>query len=162
VITDDIQFDIEFVGDHTCDYIHEKRFSIYNNSKQLFDKNELKHIIEICDEKLDLTNYTILGIFDITKCKKNFMINCSNTKLSNIVCSNLNIELKELKCLSNNLTEINNLRLNNLVRLFCGYNKIINLNELSQNMPNLKYLDCAGNPIVSLNNLPRKINLFEL
>lgn len=185
MIANDIQFDIEFLDDTnnnltqsdsnfvarmssrfdnktsnellTRDYINEKRFSIYDNSKPLLNENELKQIIETCDEKLDLTNYTILGALDITKCEKNIVINCSNTKLSNIECSNPNIELKELKCLSNNLTDINNLKLNNLVRLFCGYNKIINLDELSQNTPNLKYLDCAGNPIISLDNLPEEL-----
>lgn len=51
--------------------------------------------------------------------------------------------------------------MNNLVRLFCGYNKIINLVELSQNMQNLKYLDCASNLIVSLDNLPEKLSYLN-
>lgn len=62
-------------------------------------------------KKLYLTNYIILETLDITKFEKNIIINCSNTNLFYIMCSNPDIELKELKCLSNNLTQINDLQI---------------------------------------------------
>lgn len=139
------------------DDINKKRFSIYDTLKPFLDDNEFKQNINVCDEILDLTKYIILGTLDIGKCKKNIKIICSNTKLSNIICFSPDIILKELRCVSNNLTEFDNAKLNNLVHLFCGYNKIKNLDKLSQNVPNLKYLNCAGNPIISLDNLPEKL-----
>lgn len=147
---------------YTTDLIYEKRFSIYDIVKPFLDENEFASNIAIAiaigKENLDLTKYTMHKTFDLakcpTQCKK---LNCSNTGLINIECSNPDIELEELKCLSNDLTELSDIKLNNLLRLFCANNKIVNLDKLSQNTPNLKYLNCAGNPITSLDNLPEKL-----
>lgn len=137
---------------HSCDNMNRKKFS-----KPFLDENEFKQNITMYKENLNLTKYVIFGTLDISDCQKNIIINCSNTELTNIICSNPDIELKELNCTFNNLVNLKNLKLNNLVRLFCGHNKIKNLNKLSQNVPNLKYLDCAGNQIESLDNLPEKL-----
>ena len=148
----------KYIYNYTTESILKKRFSIYDIVKPFLDENGLVSNIEIGKEDLDLTKYTMPKTFDLAKCPIQYKkINCSNTGLINIYCSNPDIELEELKCLSNNLAELSNIKLNNLLRLFCAYNKISNLDELSQNTPNLKYLDCAGNPIASLNNLPEKL-----
>lgn len=144
--------------EQNSDDIYEKYLAIVNASKPILNENELElECIKSCEEKINLTKYIIFGTFDITKCKKNILINCSNTKLHNIICSDPNIMLKELRCVSNNLITLDNVKLNNLLRLFCAFNEIKNLDKLSQNMPNLKYLDCAGNQILNLLNLPEKL-----
>jgi hypothetical protein len=142
---------------NTTDLIMKKRYSIYDKPKKIIKANDilLSQLKSVEDNNIiNLSEYIIQETLDIGLYDKFIKINCSQTKLNKIICSNPNIKLLELNCIKNNLLELDNIKLNNLVKLFCGYNKISKLDNLPSS---LKYLDCAGNSISMLSNLPDKL-----
>ena len=94
--------------------------------------------------QIDLYNKNLEGVLDIEQ-----------------YCKDNNIDAKKvtsLDCYKNNLTELNVSNLVNLERLYCGHNKLTEIQGLDK-LANLKSLHCTNNQLTEIKGLDKLVNL---
>ena len=98
--------------------------------------------------KLDISEQNLIGELNLTGFVNLTELYCFNNNLTNLDLSNC-LKLTILECSNNNLTKLDISNLSNLTKLYCFSNQ---LNKLDiSNLSNLTILECFGNQLTNLN-----------
>ena len=115
-----------------------------------------------------IRNKALKGVFDIEQyCKDNDIdveevteLYCHYNELTELKGLDKLVNLKELDCVENKLTELDLSKLVNLKLLDCNFNELTEL-DVSK-LVNLKVLSCNNNELTELKGLDKLVNLKEL
>ncbi|CAI2168951.1 2370_t:CDS:2 [Funneliformis geosporum] len=127
------------------DFTYEYLRVLISYSKQAeYNTKEKRALIK----ELDITYKNLAGELDLSDFVNLEELYCEVNNLTNLNINNCR-NLRKLDCCVNQLVNLNLINLSNLEEVYCNANELIKL-ELN-NLPNLKVLRCRDNYLTSLN-----------